>query len=248
MKKMSMMFATMLIIGIFASVVSAESDSTGDLFHHTLDTSSVTGWSFEQYSGEKPNIDITDLSYDISGSEVTITLTVAGVIEDKEGLAYYVYIPHDTVMMGGLAYYTNGFYYEWGDSQASANSEMTSYAGTDTLTFVIDYENPEDISDVWGYTYEVSDITELTNGEYWGDWAPDTYFPAYDSYYGDTSDEDSGDQGTDGEDDTNGSETNGEQNQDDTNNGDNQQATPGFEMILVLASIAIGLFIFKKHK
>ena len=155
MKKMSIIFATMLIIGFFASVASAESDATGDLFHHSLDASSVTGWSFEQYSGEKPNIDITDLSYSISGSEVTITLTVAGVIEDKEGVAYYVYIPHDTVLMGGLAYYTNGFYYEWGDSQASANSEMTSYAGTDTLTFVLDYENPEGITDVWGYTYEV---------------------------------------------------------------------------------------------
>ncbi len=237
--------AVVFLIGASVSI-SAVSDSTNDIFHHKEDAGSVTGWSFEQYSGEKPNIDITDISYTVDGSTVTITLTVAGVIEDKEGLAYYVYIPHETALMGGLAYYTNSFYYEWGDTSASANSEMTSHAGTNTLTFEMDYEEPSGITDVWGYTYEVSDISASTGGEYWGDWAPDTYFSAYDQFYGAETEETTEEETTENE--TTEEETTEEETTEEITDDTSSTGTPGFEILTLVAAIGVVLIVLRKRK
>jgi len=235
--------------------VSAETDSTGDLFHRKVDATDITGWSFEEYTGDKPNIDITDLSYTTTDTQLTITMTVAGVIEDKQGLAYYAYILRDTVGAGNIAYYTNSFYYVWGDTQESATSDMTSRAGTDTITFTIDYADPGSITGVWGFTYEVADIQASTSGEYWGDWAPNTYFPAYDQFYGgDSEDEGTGEDEGEEEGEDTGDEGTGEEDQGDDGTGDTEDnegdngGTPGFELLAIIAALAIALIILRRRK
>lgn len=247
--------AVVFLIG--ASVnVSAEADGTGDLFHYKEDSKSVSGWSFEQYSGEKPNIDITDLSYTSENGQLTITMTVNGQIEDKAGLAYYVYILRDEVGAGNLAYYTNSFYYVWGDTMESSNSDMTSRAGSDTITFTMDYSTPENITGIRGYTYEAADSSLGTNGEYWGDWAPDTYFPAYADFYGssndgeDTSEEGNGETTDEGDGTTTGEEdvTNGEDTTEGGEENSGSEKTPGFEILTLVASVAIALILLRKRK
>jgi len=221
---------------------SATSDSTGDIWHYKQ---SETEWTWERFTGEKPNIDITDISYTTTDSQLTITMTVAGTIEDKPGLAYYVYIVRNTTGVGNLAYYTNGLYYVWGDTMESAHSETVSHAGSDTITFTMNYSDPSGIVGVWGYAYEVADVNTGTSGEYWGDWAPDTYFPAYDQYYGDT-----GDQGAD--DNETGGDT-GDQTDSDTTDetggtsGNSKDGTPGFELLFVFLALITLIFIKRKR-
>ena len=249
------------VLGVFLTLIgacitaSAETDATNDLFHRKQDESDITGWAFEEYTGEKPNIDITDISYTTTDTQLMITMTVVGTIEDKEGLAYYTYIVRDTVGAGNFAFYTNGYYYVWGDTFESAESEFVSHAGTNTITFTMNYSDPAGIVGVWGYTYEVTDPTAGTEGEYWGDWAPDSYFPAYDLFYGgedtgeeDTGEEDTGEEDT-GEEDTGEEETNGEETTGEDDNGEEGGGgTPGFELLVLIAAIAVALIILRKRR
>ena len=75
-----LLFVGIAVMLLSTLTVSAESDSTGDVWHWRV---SETDWSWE-HSGGKPNIDITSVSHTITGSEATLTMTVAGTIQDSE--------------------------------------------------------------------------------------------------------------------------------------------------------------------
>lgn len=239
----------------------AITDSTGDLYHYIEDETDPTGWSYEAYTGDKPNIDITDISYTTTDTQLTITMTVAGEIEDKQGLVYYAYVVRDTVGAGNLAYYTNSLYYVWGDTAESATSDMESRAGSDAITFTIDYADPAGITGVWGFTYEAADFLLGTSGEYWGDWAPDTYFPAYAAFYetddatdDDTTDDDATDDDTTDDDATDEDTTDDDATDDSTGDTTEEEdstgdsGTPGFELLTVVAAIGVALILLRKKK
>lgn len=228
--------AVVFLIG--ASVTaSAVTDSTGDLFH------ALENGGYEIYNNQKDDIDITDVSYTASETQVTVTLTVKGEIQDTSLFGYFVYIASEGI--DGFDYfasYTNGIGYVFDTTPTDHLVTKES----NTLTFVFDLEDPSSIVNAWAWAYESA---SYESQESWLDWAPDTYFPAYAEFYGssddgedDTDDGDGEDETTDeGQEDGTDGETSGEDNGSDSD-------TPGFEILTLIAAIGVALIVLRKRK
>ena len=219
--------------------VSAETDSTGDLFH------AIGDGTYEIYNDAKDDIDITDISYTASDTQLTVTLTVDGTIQDEQLFGYFVYV----VLEGTTGYnywgsYTNGIGYVFDTTL----SEHLVTKDSNTLTFTFDIDDAASVANVWAWAYE---LAAIGSEELWADWAPDSYFPAYALFYGedDTEEEDTGEEDT-GEEDTGEEETNGEETtgEDDTGDEEGGGGTPGFELLVLIAAIAVALIILRKRK
>jgi len=210
---------------------SATSDSTGDVWHYKQ---SGTEWTWEKFTGEKPNIDITDISYTTSGEQTIVTLTVAGSIVDSQNVIYYIYLVSDSA--SSYAYYSNGVESVLNADPISYETNTGSKAGSNSWSVTFNITASGNSYSIYGYSLEYTDISQTTNVEHWGDWAPDTYFPAYDLYYGGGTG-DAGDEGT------GGNETGGDTTGDETSGG-----TPGFELIFAIFAIAIALIFIKRKR
>ena len=64
------------------------SDSTGDVYHWSQ---TGTAWSWRANIGDKPNVDITEVSYSINGEKLTLKLEVIGTIQSTEQYWYNAY-------------------------------------------------------------------------------------------------------------------------------------------------------------
>ena len=79
--KSSILFVSVAVMLLSSMAVSAdetESDPTGDVAHWEY-TANNWGWNYN--IGNKPNIDITELSYSASGGKLTVTIKVDGTIQ-----------------------------------------------------------------------------------------------------------------------------------------------------------------------
>ena len=227
---------SLLLIGIFTLALSsisvcAESDPTGDVYHQIVTENNLT---WELYSGEKPNIDITDISYSISGSEATVTMTVAGTIQDAETIGYYVHLAKDDTSFYQIYYFNGvGIFSGSGDYsgtwQLLESPPISSDGKSLTYTFEIDTSDPSAEYTPWGWSVELANV-ENQGGEAWLDYAPGTYAPWYTSGDGDVDggENGDGDTSTDGDDGTSG-------------------GTPGFEIFALLAAVAIVFIVLKKR-
>lgn len=236
-----------MIIGAIAFIltiggtVAAITDNTGDVWHYQ---ETDEGWSWDEYSGDKPNLDITEVSQSFDGNEVTLTLKVNGMIENSEDITYILYLEGDNSNYG--AYYTNNEGYVGGEGEASGFYDLLDNpVSGNTFSATFEVENPDESYNVYGYTQEY-----IGSEEHWGDYAPNEYAPWYsgDEDTDDTDDSDSGDDADDGT--TNGEDDNTDDATDDTGNGEDTfgNGTPGFELILVFLAIAAGIFIIKRRK
>lgn len=235
--------AVVFLIG--ASVTaSAVTDSTGDLFH------ALENGGYEVYNNQKDDIDITDISYTTSETQVTVTLTVKGEIQNTSLFGYFVYIASEGI--DGFDYfasYTNGIGYVFDTTP----TDHLVTKDSNTLTFVFDLEDPSSIVNAWAWAYESA---SYESEESWLDWAPDTYFPAYDDFYGssndgeDPSEEGNGETTDEGDGTTTGEEdgTNGEDTTEGGEENSGSEKTPGFEILTLVASVAIALILLRKRK
>ena len=245
-KKYMIMAGCLLILLGAAVTCPAISDSTGDVWHYTY---SETGWTWERYAGEKSNIDITDISYTTAGGKTTVTLTVAGNIVDSQNVYYYIYVVSES--LSSFAYYSNGLEYIIDPVSAGSNTGSKAGSSSWSVTFNVDVSNGS--YSVYGYALEYTDAYQGTSGEYWGDWAPDTYFPAYDTYYGDTTGGTEGGEtgGNETGDTTTGGETGTTEEgstADETGSTTPQEGTPGFELLLAVFAVTIALILIKRRR
>jgi len=217
-KRNILLFVGIAVLLLSTLTVSAESDSTGDVWHWRV---SETTWSWE-HSGGKPNIDITSVSHTITDSEATLTMTVAGTIQDSENIIYYMHLVGDDETTYYQAFYVNGdgAYILIGAGYQGGELENPVSGNTFTATFEID--NPDATYSVWAYSAEYAEAGD-ESGEAWWDYAPDTYSPWY------TSDGDDGTNGGDG-------------------NGGTGGGTPGFETLAVIAALGIAFIVLKRRK
>jgi hypothetical protein len=76
--KNSILIVGAVVLIMSSLTVSAEelTDGTGDIYHWKY---SETEWSWQQYTGDKPNIDITRVSYSVSENTLTATMEVNGI-------------------------------------------------------------------------------------------------------------------------------------------------------------------------
>jgi len=237
--KSSILFLSVTVMILSSIIVSAdktESDPTGDVAHWEY-TTGQWGWNYN--IGNKPNIDITEISYFVSGDQLTLTLKVVGNIQSSELNWYWAYLNTSdaTYWMswmegegGGMA-----MNIEEGSMQWDLEPEITASGSTLSCTFDVvgsDYSNAE----LWGYSTEYVEAGDM-NSEWWGDWAPETRSP----FWG----EDNNGNGTD----TDGTDTDGTDTDGTDDNGKTPPSgTPGFETIAIITAIGIALFILRRRK
>jgi len=177
--KSSILFVSVAVMLLSSMAVSAdetESDPTGDVAHWEY-TANNWGWNYN--IGNKPNIDITELSYSASGGKLTVTIKVDGTIQTSGNFLYYIMM--NTSDANYLATWSEGegggFATSVGDGEMKYDFDPEVEASGGTLYFVFN-ETGSDYSSVefWGYAAEYVEMGDVS-AEWWGDWAPETSSP-----------------------------------------------------------------------
>ena len=217
--KSSMIFLALIMLVLLSISVCGVSDSSGDVYYFNGVDADVI-WEFY---GERAHIDVTDASYSISGSDITVSLTVSDSISNHQNIKYYIVLKTDATSHYTFTY-TNeegmatgaGYVDTDPDSTISSDGKTLSYTYSDDK---VDTDGNIDTSlDYTLKVYAVEFLTYgVTYGEAWYDYAPDSEA----SYY-----------------------TGG----DDNNNTPCPTRTPGFEIISILAAIGITFIILKRKK
>ncbi|MFO7676829.1 MAG: hypothetical protein R6V50_00365 [Thermoplasmatota archaeon] len=240
MKKITTVFIGLLFIAAVATTVSAQSgsitDPTGDVIHFRY---SETSWGWDVNIENKPNIDITEISWAVSGESLRINFEVVGEIVDSDLITYYCYFNTTD----------SNYLFSWHDSEGFGlgmnaqgtemdyNPTITASGNTLTAIFNVVGTFTSDI-EVWGFAIEYTVFGDQS-AEWWADWAPNEYSPYYDEYTNDDPDD------PDDEDDpvppTNG-------NDQTTPPPNDENGTPGFEFLALLAALGAALILIKKRK
>jgi hypothetical protein len=221
------LFVLGLVISCFSVSADTQTESTGDVFHWWQSGGAFT-W---EYDASKPDIDIVQYSYDISGGTLTLSLTVDGIINGGELYTYSLSLINDengdTYMVTYVSGVASSYYLTqgsggMGDAVVSGNTLSCTFNTTSTDTSGYEFI---------GIAHQYTILNDVT-AEYWVDSTEDLDD-------GSTSDDDDDDS-------TSGDSTNG----DDSTSGDTsspQSGTPGFEAIIFIASLFFILFIKRKN-
>ena len=240
-----------VLVLVFSSItVSAETqtDPSGDVYHWKM-TDSI--WSWEPSVESKPNIDIIELTYTPNGNQLTLTMKVAGNIQNSDKIAYIAWV--NTTDAYYWLYWMNGqstsmaINTQEGSTQFDMDPDVTVVEGT--ITCVFDVVGTDIASsEFWGYAAEYTNFGVMTQ-DWWGDWIPGTYAPFWDQEGDGDGDEGEGD-GDEGEGDGDEGDTDGEGETDGegSGNGENGSGTPGFELIGVITALAIAIIILRRRK
>jgi hypothetical protein len=213
-----------LLGSCFTAAATSTTDGTGDVWHWA---NTGTTWSWVGNVGNKQNIDITEVSYTVNQDKITLSLKVSGAIQTSDKVVYWVY--YNSTDTQYFLSYTNGSGYGWGmKGMGNITSEENVTISGGTLSVVLNVLGDTSKVELWGYAAEYTTIGSET-AEWWGDWAPNEKFTQ--------------DTGTDGTDDTDGTDGNS-----DNNGSDSQTKTPGFEVVLVIAAVAIALIVLRKRR
>ena len=204
--------------------VSAETipDGTNDIYHITWVNDE---WTATVSTDARPNIDITQLASSFEDKNLTLTLTVAGTIQNSSKIVYYIlFNTSDTMLM--VAYYSElkmaaGFSMSnplqpiIGEVVVSADEK--SIIATIPLNTTTEPTALNFTGWAWEYPVNFSSADQSYQGEWWGDWAPDSGL----TFKINTS-------------------------SNENNNGTTK--TPGFEAVLAIAAIGAALIILKRRK
>ena len=247
--KSSMLFVGVAILLLSSITVSAEteSDTQGDVWHF------VYPYWQSQTVGNQPNVDIKEIKAEISGDQITLSMTLwPGGTFSRSQYSYVMYI---------MFYNTSDAYYMMSYSDVVGEDPLGSAFG---MSLDGSYPIPSSAEvTVNGNTIsatmdKVGDDTTTT--ELYGlAWMYEEYFgeelthDQWHDYVGDyTWDPDTGSGNGDNDDDTTPSDddddtTTGDDDDDDGGGG-TDGGTPGFEAIAVIAAIAIALIILRRRK
>lgn len=230
LKSITLLFVAIIALLLSTLSASAISDDVGDVWRYY--GISEVEWGWEHYVAGKPNIDITDVSYSITGSEVTVTMTVAGTIEDSERIMYNINLVSVEETSYYQVYYLNGtgMYTGYGAYSGSMGL-LENLVSDNTISATFEIIDPDVTYTIYGWITEYRLIGD-ESGEAWYDYAPDTNAPWF------TGDDDDDDDEFPPNGDDIGS----------NGNGDNGGGTPGFEAIAVIVALATVLILLKKKK
>lgn len=227
--------SSLIIIGIFVLFIStanvlAEEDSNGDIYHQIP---TATGLSYEPYSGEKPYIDITDISYSINGSQATLTMTLADDIMSSAFVKYYMHLRTDEAPLY-TATYSDGYGSYTGPSNPYG-SIIENPVNGNMFTATFDVTDPNLDYIAWAYAGEFTDEAN-DQVEGWRDYAPDSFAP----WYADGDGDDEGDGDGDGDDEGDGDG--------DGDDGTDDGGTPGFEILAVVTALGVVFILLRRKK
>jgi len=239
--KSSMLFlgVAILILSSLSVCAETESDTQGDVWHF------IYPYWQTQTIENKPNVDIKEISADISGDQITLSITLwpGGAFERSEydaavyvmfyntSDAYYWMTYVDAVEQEepvGLAW---GILLEGGGLPAIGEVTVNDNILSSTLNITgEDTTALEFYGTAW--LWEKYGTAEQYTGEQWVDWVGDYEF---------TGEIDPGDGDGDGD-------GNGNGGGDGNGDGDGDGTTPGFEALALIAAVAIALIILRRRK
>jgi len=242
----------MIIAGLLALILSSVSisaetatDDTGDVWVYEFGT---TGMTYNQYSGTRDNVDVTSVSYEISDSTVTATLTVAGEIVNDVYHTYMIYLENPSGQYYA-SYSAGSGVYMGTDKYMGALGELNDPISGNTFTAIFEIDHPEDSFELYGFASESVDATEQYH-----DYAPNMFAPYYEGSSDDDEPVDETDPGdTDNTDDTDTTDSTDQTTDETTENKDNtdsttDKGTPGFGILALFAGLAIALIITQRKK
>jgi len=207
-----------LVLSCFTASASSITDGTNDIWHWTQ---TGTTWSWVGNVGNKPNIDITEVSYSVNDNKITISLQVSGDIQTSDKVVYWVFY-NSTDTQYWLSY-TNDSGNGFGMKGINFTSEQNVTISDGKLSVVLDALGDTSKVDLWGYAWEYTTTLGSQTGEWWGDWAPNEKFTH--------------DTGTPGDSETPGNDS-----------SPPEKKTPGFEVVAVIAAVAIALILIRRHQ
>ncbi len=220
-----------LLGSCFTAAATSIDDGTSDVWHWTF---TFTGGRWDGNIGNKPNIDIKEISYSVNDNKITLKMEVSGEIQNSEKVSYYMY--YNSSDTHYVLSYNNGNGSGVGLKGMDVTEEDVTVSG-DTLSVVLDVLGDTSKVDLWGYAAEYFSYGDLS-AEWWGDWAPNEKFPF-----------DTGTDGTDGTDGTNGTDgTDGTDGGLDDKESGSDKKTPGFELVLILAAVAVVFIVLRKRR
>ncbi|MCX6663700.1 MAG: hypothetical protein NTZ75_05565 [Euryarchaeota archaeon] len=207
-------------------IASAESinDGTGDVWHWSQ---TGTAWSWSGNVGNKPNIDIAQLTDTIVENKLILTMTVAGSIENSEKIVYWMY--YNSTDTTYLVSWTNGNGVGYASKLNQSNpgegfelaENVTASGNMISATFTVIGETTN--QQFWAWAGEYTNVGDQT-GEWWGDWAPNDKF-------------------------TGGAINDGGNDGINVNDGNTTKpSTPGFETLAVIAAIGLALVLLRKRR
>lgn len=174
-RKSSMLFLVGAALISISISVTAESDSSGDVYYFNGVDAEVI-WEFY---GDKEHIDVTDASYGISGSDIIVSLTVSDSISNHKKIQYYIILKTDIT-----SYYAIDYSNESG--MATGNGNLAGYVDTDP-EFILSTDGKtisytfSDVDTSLDYTLKAYAVEYLsygiTYGEAWYDYAPNAMAP-----------------------------------------------------------------------
>ncbi|MDG6219311.1 MAG: hypothetical protein QCI00_07710 [Candidatus Thermoplasmatota archaeon] len=236
-------FAFLASIGIIVSAQSGSvTDPIGDVMHwrHT-----DTTWGWETDIGNKPNIDVTEISYEVSGNQFILSFKVDGTIIDSDLVAYWAYL--NTSDSNYFFNWVNGEGIGWGVNTEEGSFQMDYepdiVASGNTITATFDLVGTFTSGvDLWGWAVEYTTYGN-TMDDWWADWAPNEESPYYEQYRGEDDPEDPVDDPEDPVDDPEDPVDDPDQSRPAPPNG-----TPGFELFALITAFAAVVLIIKKRK
>ncbi len=192
MKKIVAMLICFAFIATIGTTVQAQSgsltDQVGDVLHYR-EQDEV--WSWGANIENKPNIDITELIYVVTGDTVSLSLTVDGTISNSEGVGYYAYLitSDSSYTFWHLGSEVFGMATSTGDGDFQMSEADITVSG-DTITATYDVVGTfSTVDEFYGFSNEYTVVGDASS-EWWTDYAPNEESPyqASDPDSGDTSD------------------------------------------------------------
>ena len=228
--------SSLLIIGLSALVLSSMTATAETVTDGTGDVYFGVGSAYEVATDDKPNVDITEITFNEGDVTTTMTMTVNGVIEDSEYVQYWITFEVSEEASYSCSY-TDGIVMGMATTGESGSMEVSASVSGNTLT--VEFESVNIAADggvLYGYAATWSEELETT-GEMWMDYAPGTYAP----WYGDDGNGDG-----DGDGDVDGEDGDGDGDGDGTTTP--PSGTPGFEAIAVIAALGVAFIVLKRRK
>ena len=206
-----------LVLSCFTASAASINDGTNDIWHWAQ---SGTAWSWGGNVGNKPNIDITEVSYSVNENKLTLMLEVQGIIQSSEKIFYYAY--YNSTDTKYTLVWSNGTGSGWAIKEGSFDQGQNLTVSENKISVEFNVLGDTSKVDLWGWAVEYTTLGSQTTNEWWGDWAPNQKF-TYDT-------------GIPG---------------DNVNPGNDsspvEKKTPGFEVVAVIAAVAIALIFVRRR-
>jgi hypothetical protein len=209
----------LLLGGVFTAAATETTDPTGDVWHWS---NTKTGWTWSGDVTDKPNVDITRISETVSGDNLTLSLTVAGTIQESEKVTYWAY--YNTTDTTYSMVWSNGTGYAFAMKPGQISLANVTASGN-TVSGVFSILGNTTSQELWGWAAEYTDLgNNQSASEWWGDWVPNSKVPT-----------------------SVVPEQPADKNQ-SSNSSSSKTSTPGFEVLPLIAAFAIAVVLLRRRR